>query len=183
MTCVFVAGSRDLSRLNQQIRERLDSIMNQDFTILVGDANGADKALQRYLARCQYHKVVVYCMEICRNNVGEWPIRSHRAETGYKRDRHYYGIKDLAMAKDASCGFMLWDGVSKGTLANMVNLLNIRKKTLLYLSPKKLFFNLLTFEDLHEVLHANGINNAPAFLASLGIGEPLSPDLQFPTFG
>jgi hypothetical protein len=31
-------------------------------------------------------------------------------------DRHYYGIKDRAMAKDASCGFMPWDGVSKGTL-------------------------------------------------------------------
>jgi hypothetical protein len=53
-----------------------------------------------------------------------------------KRDGHYYGIKDLAMTKDATCGFMLWDGESKGTLTNVVNLLNTKKKTLLYLGPQ-----------------------------------------------
>jgi hypothetical protein len=40
------------------------------------------------------------------------------------------------MAKDASCGFMLWDGVSKGTLANVVNLLHCDKKVVLFSSSK-----------------------------------------------
>src|SRR5208337_3736336 len=114
--------------------------MRQNLSVLVGDANGADKAVQQYLAKCHYSNVVVYSMDACRNNVGGWPTRMHAAEFGAKRDRHYYGIKDSAMAKDASCGFMLWDGASKGTLTNIVNLLGLRKKTLLYLSPKKLFF-------------------------------------------
>jgi hypothetical protein len=182
MTHVFVAGSRAVSRLSSQVRERLDNIMKQDFIVLVGDASGADKAVQRYLAKCRYGKVVVYCMEVCRNNVGGWPTRTHSAEPGSKRDRHYYGIKDLAMVKDASCGFMLWDGVSKGTLANVVNLLNLRKKVLLYLSPKKLFFKLGAFEDLDQALHANGIDNVPAFLTSLGMPQPLSQDLRLATF-
>ena len=81
------------------------------------------------------------------------------------------------MAKDASWGFMLWDGESKGTLANVVNLLNARKKVLLYLSPKKVFFKLRVFENLLEALHANGIGNVPAFLASIGIREPALIDI------
>jgi hypothetical protein len=91
---VFVAGSRALSRLNPQLRERLDNIIRQNLTVLIGDANGADKAAQGYLAKRAYRQVVVYCMEVCRNNVGKGPIRSHTAESGAKRDRHYYGIKD-----------------------------------------------------------------------------------------
>jgi hypothetical protein len=175
MTCVFVAGSRAVLRLNPEIKERLDNIIKQSFTVLVGDANGADKAVQRYLAQCGFREVLVYCMEACRNNAGEWPTRPHVAERGCKRDRHYYGIKDLAMAKDATCGFMLWDGESKGTLANVVNLLNAHKKVLLYLAPKKLFFKLRVFEDLHEALRANGIGNVPAFLTSIGIRENSDP--------
>jgi hypothetical protein len=183
MNGVFVAGSRAVSRLNSQVKGRLDNIMKQNLTVLVGDANGADKAVQRYLAKCHYPNVVVYSMDVCRNNIGGWPARQHTAQPEAKRDRHYYGIKDLAMAKDASCGFMLWDGTSKGTLTNVINLLNARKKTLLYLSAKKLFFKLRTFEDFEEALHANGIDNVPGFLASLGIRGAVSADLPLATLG
>lgn len=62
MHSVFVAGSRALSRLNAQVKERLDNIVKQNFAVLVGDANGADKAVQRYLAERGYRNVVVYCM-------------------------------------------------------------------------------------------------------------------------
>ena len=135
MHSVFVAGSRALSKLNVQVKERLDNILRKEFIVLVGDANGADKAVQRHLAAHGYRHVVVYCMEVCRNNVGSWPIRSHSAGPTVKRDRHYYGIKDQAMAKDASCGFMLWDGISKGTLTNVINLLDYDKKVLLSTPP------------------------------------------------
>ncbi len=181
MKSVFVAGSRAVSRLNSQVKERLDNIMKQRLMVLVGDANGADRAVQKYLAKCNYQEVLIYCMEVCRNNVGGWPTRLHTAEPGSRRDRHYYGIKDLAMAKEADCGFMLWDGVSQGTLTNIVNLLNARKKTVLYLGPKKLFFRLHSFQDLEDALHANGIDNAPEFLASLGIRETVSQELPLAT--
>ena len=70
MDSVFVAGSRALSKLNAQVKERLDNILRKEFTVLVGDANGADKAVQGYLAERRYRHVFVYCMEVCRNNVG-----------------------------------------------------------------------------------------------------------------
>lgn len=166
MHYVFVAGSRALSKLNAQVKERLDSIMRKQLTVLVGDANGADKSVQRYLAEHGYRRVTVYCMEICRNNVGNWPIRSHSAGPGVKRDRHYYGIKDRAMAQDASCGFMLWDGNSKGTLTNVIKLLENNKKVLLFSAPKKQFFTLRTSVDL-ATLRASGIKDVAAILASL----------------
>jgi hypothetical protein len=172
MTTVFVAGSRAISKLNEQIRERLDNIMRQQLSVVVGDANGVDKAVQAYLAKCDYRNVTVYSMEASRNNVGGWPIKRHFGVPAAKHDRHYYGIKDLAMTKDATWGFMLWDGESKGTLTNVVNLLNTNKKTLLYLGPQRSFFNVRTFEDLHGVLHVSGIENAPLFLNTLALGDP-----------
>ena len=179
MHSVFVAGSRALSKLNAQVKERLDNILRKESTVLVGDANGADKAVQRYLAERAYRHVVVYCMEVCRNNVGNWPIRSHSADPAVKRDRHYYGIKDRAMAKDASCGFMLWDGTSKGTLTNVINLLDYNKKVLLFSAPKKQFFTLRTAGDLDHTLRASGIRDVAAVLASLESKHVTTEHLRF----
>lgn len=167
MQSVFVAGSRALSRLNPQVKERLDNIVKQNFTVLVGDANGADKAVQRYLAERNYQHVVVYCMDVCRNNIGNWPTHAEKTGKGLAHDRQYYGIKDLAMAKDATCGLMIWDGTSKGTLTNVINLLGAQKKVLLYHSPKKHFFAVRTTGDLHHVLDVTGIRNVESFLLSL----------------
>ncbi len=179
MHSVFVAGSRALSKLNAQVKERLDNIVKENFAVLVGDANGADKAVQRYLAECGYQNVVVYCMEVCRNNVGNWPTHAHTAESGLRRDRQYYGIKDLAMVKDASCGFMIWDGTSKGTLTNVINLVRADKKVLLYSAPKKQFFTLRTTGDLNRAVNASGIKDVAAFLASLETKSPKSGHLNF----
>jgi hypothetical protein len=179
MHSVFVAGSRALPKLNTPVKERLDNIVKQNFTVLVGDANGADKAVQRYLAERRYEHVVVYCMDACRNNIGNWPTHPHTAKPGLRRDRQYYGIKDLAMAKDAGCGFMIWDGRSKGTLTNIINLVNAEKKVLLYSAPKRHFFTLRTVDDLARALNASGIKDVAALLASWGTKEPESGSLHF----
>lgn len=179
MHSVFIAGSRALSKLNAQIKERLDNIVKQDLTVLVGDANGADKAVQRHLAERGYQHVVVYCMEVCRNNLGNWPTHPHTAELGVRHGRQYYGIKDLAMAKDASCGFMIWDGKSKGTLTNVISLVNAQKKVLLYSAPRKHFFTVRTPRDLTHALSASGIKDVAGFLASLGTRSSESEHLHF----
>ena len=72
MTKIFIAGSRRLSRLNVDVKRRIDTMIDKGFTILVGDANGADQALQRYLAEKGYRHVIVHCMaNNCRNNVAD----------------------------------------------------------------------------------------------------------------
>lgn len=151
MTSVFIGGSRAISRLNPIIRERLDDLMHRGCLILIGDANGADKMVQKHLADQGYRDVVVYCMSRCRNNVGDWPVKT--VETHSKTmDFAYYAAKDRAMAQAAMCGVMLWDGASKGTLNNMQNLLGLGKKVLVYLSAANSFVKLNDQSDLDTLL-------------------------------
>ena len=49
MNTVFVGGSRRISRLSAQAKDRLDNVIGSGFHVLVGDANGADKAVQKHL--------------------------------------------------------------------------------------------------------------------------------------
>jgi hypothetical protein len=171
MKSVFIAGSRSVSTLSPQVVERLNNIIRLGLVVLIGDANGADKAVQQYLARHHYDKVIVYCMCECRNNVGDWPSKRHATPSGAKRDRHYYGVKDRAMAKDADWGFMVWNGASKGTLTNLVNLLELRKKSLLYLVPRDQFFRINAFGDLETALRTDGVSSE-GLTEALGHSSP-----------
>ena len=152
MTKIFIAGSRALPRLNPDVKRRIDSIIEKGFTILVGDANGADKAVQRYLAEKQFQNVIVHCMAgKCRNNVAGWPTKEIPDHSG-ARGFSYYSIKDLAMAGDAEYGLMIWDGESKGTLNNVINMLHQNKMVVVYYAPEKKFHNLRTSGDLNQLL-------------------------------
>jgi hypothetical protein len=148
MANVFIGGSRAVSRLNDLIKEQLDNLIAHQSTLLIGDANGGDKAVQRYLADRGYRNVCVYCMQECRNNEGEWPVRNVTS-TAKQKDFSYYSAKDRVMAAEAHCGLMLWDGKSKGTLSNMVTLLSSGKKVLVYLSPEQKFHKLTKTEELN----------------------------------
>ena len=151
MTTVFIGGSRAVSRLNSVIWTKLDDLINRRCTIFVGDANGADKAVQQHFANRGYEHVVVYCMEHCRNNLGNWPAK-HVARPSDRTGFAYYAAKDLAMAQDAKCGMMLWDGKSKGTLNNIQQIIHAGKKALVYLAPRKTFHTLSTEQDLRDLL-------------------------------
>ena len=151
MTKVFIGGSRAISRLNGTILEKLDDLIRRECTILIGDANGADKAVQAYLAKQRYQHVIVYCMSRTRNNEGNWPTK-HVEAPRPRKDFAYYAEKDHAMARDAKCGVMLWDGKSKGTLNNIQQLLSQGKKALVYLGPENAFHKLSTAHDLQVFL-------------------------------
>lgn len=147
MTSVFIGGSRAISKLNKVIREQLDHFIAKQCTILIGDANGADKAVQQHFAEKHYPNVIVFCMEHCRNNVGGWQTRTITAPPKAK-GFEYYAAKDAAMAQEAKCGVMLWDGESRGTLNNVLNLLGHGKKVLVYLGSHKSFYRLSNEDDL-----------------------------------
>jgi hypothetical protein len=52
------------------------------------------------------------------------------------------------MAREADCGFVLWDGNSPGSLANIHEFLALRKPALAWLAPEQRFFTLRQSEDL-----------------------------------
>ena len=154
MKRVFIGGSRHFNRLNDDIRRRLDRIIERQLHVLIGDANGADKAVQSYLNDHAYRDVVVFCTGgECRNNIGGWQVRSVDAPHKVK-DFAYYSSKDMVMAHEADAGFMLWDGESIGTVVNIARMLSAGKTVSVYVSPEKSFYSLKTPEDLKKILSA-----------------------------
>ena len=85
MTKVFIGGSRRVTRLNADVQRRIDKIIEQGFAILVGDANGADKAVQTYLRTRRYNKVDVFCTAVTAETMsvtGRSGQCRHRLEAG-----------------------------------------------------------------------------------------------------
>ena len=152
MSKVFVGGSRRISRLSADLRKRLDQIVEKEFAVLIGDANGADKAVQAYLRERQYPKVFVFCTGgECRNNLGGWPVTAVKPPHP-TRDFEYFTAKDAAMAREADYGLMLWDGRSSGTLVNVARMVAAQKPVVLYVAPKRSFLTLKSRKDLEGLL-------------------------------
>ena len=152
MKKVFFGGSRKLSRLNKAIRERADNIISSGYMILLGDANGADRAMQKYLAEKSYPHVLVFCAgDTCRNNIGNWPTRFIISDR-VRKDFQHYANRDKKMSEEADYGFMLWDGQSKGTLNNILNLIECHKTVLVYFAPQREYFSIKSGPDLISLL-------------------------------
>ena len=151
MKRIFLGGSRKVSRLNDTIRRRLEQLIERQVTIVIGDANGADRALQHQLAEWAYRNVEVFFVgALPRNNVGQWPVRRVTAPPR-ARGFEFYAAKDREMAREAEGGLMLWDGESRGTLENVENLLRDCKPVVLYVSPARRFLALANLEELARV--------------------------------
>lgn len=173
MTKVFIGGSREVSKLDNDLKSRIDNIIKNGFMVLIGDANGADKAVQKYLYEKDYRNVIVFCMEgRCRNNIGSWKTKCIDI-TENKRGFDYYSTKDIEMAKETDYGFMIWDAKSKGTLNNAINLLKLNKKILLYFNPDRNFYGINNFNDLKRLLSKCNRTDLEIFEKKLHISEIL----------
>jgi len=152
MTTVFLSGSRQLTRLNDTIKARINNMIEQSFLILVGDANGADRAMQQYLTTTHYSNVKIFCAgETCRNNVGSWNVMQVSVDPKLK-GRDFYTAKDKEMAAKADYGFILWDGKSSGAINNVFELLKHGKQAVVYFSPKKEFHTISHLNDAQALL-------------------------------
>jgi adenine-specific DNA-methyltransferase len=108
---VMISGSRSIKALTPEVYQTLDKIIELNFDIVIGDCWGVDALVQVYLAKKNYTKVTVYYSgKFPRNNKGfntvHIPSNSHTA-------------KDIALSNIADYGLAIWDGKSKGTLANI----------------------------------------------------------------
>ena len=157
---IFISGSRSVHRLDERAEYDASRVI-KDFclagnSILVGDAHGADRAVQALLRELGHSDVVVYtCREGPRNNLGQWPVRAIETPAGAKG----FGLhrwKDEAMARDADEGFMIWDGVSRGTLNNIVNMVRLRKQALVYLARRRHFVLVKDGRDLRALVYSCG---------------------------
>lgn len=151
-TTVFLSGSRKISRLNDAIRIRLQTITDKHFRVVVGDANGADRAFQSYLAEVNYDNVTVFCAgDVCRNNVGSWEQKNIAVDSKLK-GRDFYAQKDKAMASEADYGFVLWDGKSAGSINNVLEMMKNGKPVVIYFGPDKSFYALKEANDVKKLM-------------------------------
>ena len=152
MTTVFLSGSRKISQLDEAVKSRLSTIVEKGFHVIVGDANGADKAFQIALAGMRYANVTVFCSgPECRNNIGQWNV-NHVPVDAKLKGRDFYTQKDKAMAGEADYGFVLWDGESPGSISNVIEMLKRNKRAVVYLSPEKQFYVISQLDDAKKLL-------------------------------
>lgn len=152
MNTVFIGGSRHVSRLPPQAKERLNNVMKSGHRVIVGDANGADKAVQKHLSDAGYDNVTIFCSgENPRNNLGRWPIHNVSPPKD-ARGFQFHAAKDREMAREADFGLMIWDSKSVGTVLNVLRLVRAGKIAVLINVPDKETINIKSAAQWEELL-------------------------------
>ena len=134
------------------MKSEIQSVLDDAVHIIVGDANGADKAIQAYLSDVNYKTVTVFHVgETSRNNVGLWDAQQVPAASNLK-GRAFYTEKDKVMALKADYGIVFWDGKSAGSISNVCELLSLKKTAFVYSEPLKKFIKVTSAKELTDLL-------------------------------
>ena len=152
---IFIAGPRAINDLDNNIEKKLNNICEKEYDVIVGDADGIDSSVQKFLNRKKYKNVTIYASKgVARNNYGNWEVKNipvDKKVTGFE----FYATKDLSMAKNADVGMMIWDGESRGTFNNIINLLKLEKVVILYYIPTRRFYKIAQMKELHDFINSN----------------------------
>lgn len=151
---VFKAGAPSITTVDSFVINKLHSICDKHFDVLVGDCYGVDTAIQSFFADCSYPKVTVYsCNGKARNNVGRWLTKDIQVASTI-RGFEFYRQKDIAMANDADIGFMIWDGESRGTLHNILTLAERNKMVLVYIPKHQMPIVVRSLDEADKLIPA-----------------------------
>lgn len=131
-------GNSITPTLPKEVLSKINYYILVGHKIIVGDCQGIDTLVQKYLNKCNYRNVVVYYSgSKCRNKVNQdWQSVSVLSnESG----RAFYTAKDIAACNDADAGLAIWDGKSAGTNRNIKQLRDNGKSVLVYRLDKGYF--------------------------------------------
>ena len=149
---VFIGGSIGIDHLDYNVKDELDKYMSGELEILVGDAYGIDKLVQKYLAENLYHSVTVYASNgRVRNSIGGWKVQAIEVQS-YVHGREFYTQKDMAMSTDCNFGFMIWNEESKGTQENILRLILMNKGVNVYLPYRRQMKSINCYSDYKYLL-------------------------------
>lgn len=141
---VFIGGSKEICHLSYRQIDELKKIILKNHKILIGDCYGVDTAVQQLLSDWQYQNVTVYVSgEKVRNNIGNFEVK-HITSKFPENTFDFNRQKDVAMAKSADYGFMIWNGKSKGTRSNILDLLSQGKPVTVMIKDKIIFLRSLS---------------------------------------
>lgn len=167
MKTVFIGGSRitdGAKSLPEPVLNQIKDITTKQYNIVVGDSNGIDFLVQKYLFELGYDAVSIYYSgNQPRNRVSmKWRVL-HYTEPG-KSGKDLQMVKDKKMAEDANIAYMIWSDtyinprfgnkcVSNGTLSNIYRMLSSGKTVVVYYIPNNKTYTLHTQEDFLNLLY------------------------------
>lgn len=152
---VFIAGPRAIKELDDNVCKKLENICNKNYEVLIGDANGVDSTVQHFLSKKNYKNVTVFVSgKTIRNNYGNWLVHNVYVDSNIK-GFDFYAKKDYEMARNADIGFMIWNGESKGTFNNIMNLLKMNKEVVLYYKENSSFYYFKNMTDFIDFVSKN----------------------------
>ena len=181
MTTIFISGSREIPFLPEEVKCRIDRIIDRGFDIVIGDSEkGVDSKVIGYLSSCEYPRVTVYTIHDrprAKGALESWDVRKItpvaerkvNADGSTRNARELETAKDVAMGDTADFGLVIWkssspnrfgkESASKGSLRNMHQLLADGKPVVLFMyedsSQSDIEFSnleLRTIDDLERVI-------------------------------
>lgn len=151
MSIVFIAGSLSIKRLDPLFLERIKAVVDSGFSIVVGDAEGADASIQKALTEFGAKNVTIYCSGTSpRNNIGSWTVEYVHSDQA-PGSRAFFVAKDIRMAEVANYGLMIWDAKSTGTLSNVIELLNNEHGSRVFINKDRRFITVSDAKGLKEL--------------------------------
>ena len=124
---IFLSGSKTVTFLPERLTALLDTYCQQKCEFLVGDCAGADILMQEYLHEKGYDQVVVYVSgNRVRHHISQYPVKHILVPDGVT-GFPFYRQKDIAMVHDCDAAVMLWDGKTRGTCCNIIDMQRLNK--------------------------------------------------------
>lgn len=109
--------------LPPEVMERIDRAIDREMTIIVGEAHGACRLYQDYLASKSYQKVIVGHAKSLRYNAGNWEDRQCGQDLRERERR---------MIEDCDEAIIIWQDHSSVIAENLERLKRLKKPTYLY---------------------------------------------------
>jgi hypothetical protein len=141
MSKVFISGSISIKKLPIEVVDSIRKIIENKIHILVGDADGIDTLIQDFCLSENYTNLTVYSISAMpRYKASEkFNFKHIFPDENIKKERVRQQEKDKAMTLESEFSFVIWDGKSKGSYANLIRALENNKKIKVYNNISKTF--------------------------------------------
>lgn len=131
---VFISGSISIKKLPIAVINSIRKIIENKIHILVGDADGIDTLIQNFCRDENYTNLTVYSISAIPRYkaMEEFDFKYIFPNENIKKERARQQEKDKAMTLESEFSFVIWDGKSKGSYANLIRALEKNKKIKAY---------------------------------------------------
>jgi hypothetical protein len=138
---VFISGSISIKKLPQEVINSIKKIIENKIHILVGDADGIDTLIQNFCLIQNYTNLTVYSISATPRYKAsdEFNFKHIFPDESIKKERARQQEKDKTMTLESEFTFVIWDGKSKGSYANLLRALENNKKIKVYNNINKRF--------------------------------------------